>query len=173
MKFLSKINSQKRFSENLEKSRDKLYRFAYCYVKNEDDALDILSEAVYKGYISFHKLRDEKYFETWMIRIIINCANDFFKKTNKYVYLDEHNIENIKDINTSLSMEDRMDLYDLMDRLPDDEKTIIILKYFQELNFREISEVLSLPENTVKSKLYRTIKKLNKYLKEDEVKFND
>ena len=66
-----------------------------------------------------------------------------------------------------------MDLYDLMDRLPDDEKTIIILKYFQELNFREISEVLSLPENTVKSKLYRTIKKLNKYLKEDEVKFND
>ncbi|MGL4663760.1 MAG: RNA polymerase sigma factor, partial [Clostridium butyricum] len=84
-----------------------------------------------------------------------------------------HKIENIKEVNTSLSMEDRMDLYDLMDRLPDDEKTIIILKYFQELNFREISEVLSIPENTVKSKLYRTIKKLNKYLKEDEVKFND
>lgn len=75
----------------MERSRDKLYRFAYCYVKNEDDALDILSEAVYKGYISFHKLRDEKYFETWMIRIIINCANDFLKKNLKMFILYDQN----------------------------------------------------------------------------------
>lgn len=152
----------------MEKSRDKLYRFAYCYVKNEDDALDILSEAVYKGYISFHKLKYEKYFETWMTRIIINCAKDFFKKTNKYSYLDEYNIENIEYVNRTLSMEDKMELYDIMDRLSEDEKTIIILKYFQEFNFREISKILSMPESTVKTKLYRTIKKLNKYLKEDE-----
>lgn len=71
---------EKAFIELIEKQREKLYRVAYAYVKNEEDALDIVQETVYKAYISIDTLRKPKYFNTWLTKILINISLATLKK---------------------------------------------------------------------------------------------
>ena len=60
----------------------------------------------------------------------------------------------------AVSIDERIDLYQALNTLHPEEKTLIILKYFEDRSFREIAETMKLPESTVKTRLYRTIGKL-------------
>ena len=62
------------YAQRVQSSRNQLYRTAFCYVKNEQDALDIVSDAVCKGLASLNSLREPAYFDTWITRIVINAA---------------------------------------------------------------------------------------------------
>ena len=148
----------KQFARRMEESQAKFYRLAYCYVKNEHDALEILSEATYRGFIHLKRLEKPEFFDTWMSRIIINCACDLLKKQNRYDFQEPDDSLPAKE--EDLSVDDRLDLYQALDTLSPDEKSLIILKYFEDRSFREISSILNLPESTVKTRLYRIIGKL-------------
>lgn len=160
--------TEQQFSERMEICKEKLYRFAYCYVKNEQEALEIVSEAAYKAYLSFEKLKNPEYFETWVSRIVINCAMDHIKRKQKYTYMEDSAIEYASK-EDSVSLEEKMDLYEALDRLMPEDKSFIILKYFEDQRFKDMAEVLSLPENTVKTRLYRILDKLKKHLIKEEV----
>lgn len=148
----------KQFARRMEESQAKFYRLAYCYVKNEHDALEILSEAAYRGFIHLKRLEKPEFFDTWMSRIIINCACDLLKKQNRYDFHEPD--DSLPAREEDLSVDDRLDLYQALDTLSPDEKSLIILKYFEDRSFREISSILNLPESTVKTRLYRIIGKL-------------
>lgn len=148
----------KQFARRMEESQAKFYRLAYCYVKNEHDALEILSEAAYRGFIHLKRLEKPEFFDTWMSRIIINCACDLLKKQNRYDFYEPD--DSLPAREEDLSVDDRLDLYQALDTLSPDEKSLIILKYFEDRSFREISSILNLPESTVKTQLYRIIGKL-------------
>ena len=148
----------KQFARRMEESQAKFYRLAYCYVKNEHDALEILSEAAYRGFIHLKRLEKPEFFNTWMSRIIINCACDLLKKQNRYDFHEPD--DSLPAREEDLSVDDRLDLYQALDTLSPDEKSLIILKYFEDRSFREISSILNLPESTVKTRLYRIIGKL-------------
>lgn len=148
----------KQFARRMEESQAKFYRLAYCYVKNEHDALEILSEATYRGFIHLKRLEKPEFFDTWMSRIIINCACDLLKKQNRYDFHESD--DSLPAREEDLSVDDRLDLYQALDTLSPDEKSLIILKYFEDRSFREISSILNLPESTVKTRLYRIIGKL-------------
>ncbi|XOI98623.1 sigma-70 family RNA polymerase sigma factor [Paenibacillus polymyxa] len=156
------------FSEKITVIQNKLYRLAYCYVKNEQEALDIVSEAVYKGYIAYGKMESMTYFDSWMSRIVINTAIDHIRRNQRVTYMEDHAQEFVA-AERGASMEEKMDLYDALDRLVPEDRAYIILKFFGNMRFREIAEVLSLSENTVKSKFYRIINKLKMDLIEGEV----
>ena len=81
---MSQHLSKKQFAQHMENNKAKFYRLAFCYVKNEHDALEIISEATYKGFINLGKLENPEFFDTWMSRIIINCAYDLLKKQKKF-----------------------------------------------------------------------------------------
>ncbi|AIQ16623.1 RNA polymerase subunit sigma-24 [Paenibacillus sp. FSL H7-0357] len=168
MRFNNIKLKEEQYSEKLGVIRDKLYRLAYCYVKNEQEALDIVSEATYKGYLAYGKMQSVTYFDTWMSRIVINTAIDHVRRNKRTVYIEDHGKE-LAATERGATLEERMDLYDALDRLVPEERTYIILKFFVNLPFREMAQVLSLSENTVKSKFYRIIKKLKHYLIEGEV----
>ncbi|WP_458464265.1 sigma-70 family RNA polymerase sigma factor [Paenibacillus sp.] len=159
---------EEQFSEKITEIQNKLYRLAYCYVKNEQEALDIVSEATYKGYIAYGKMDSMTYFDSWMSRIVINTAIDHIRRNQRVTYMDDHAEEFVAP-ERGASLEEKMDLYDALDRLIPEERAYIILKFFVNLPFREMAEVLSIPENTVKSKFYRIIKKLKFHLIEGEV----
>lgn len=163
-----KKTKEEQFSEKITEIQNKLYRLAYCYVKNEQEALDIVSEAVYKGYIAYGKMESMTYFDSWMSRIVINTAIDHIRRNQRVTYMEDHAQEFVAP-ERGPSLEEKMDLYDALDRLIPEERAYIILKFFVNLPFREMAEVLSIPENTVKSKFYRIIKKLKFYLIEGEV----
>lgn len=159
---------EEQFSEKITEIQNKLYRLAYCYVKNEQEALDIVSEAVYKGFIAYGKMDSMTYFDSWMSRIVINTAIDHIRRNQRLTYMEDHAQEFVAP-GRGASVEEKMDLYDALDRLVPEDRAYIILKFFGNMRFREIAEVLSIPENTVKSKFYRIIKKLKFYLIEGEV----
>lgn len=150
--------THKQFAARMEESKEKFYRLAYCYVKQEQDALDILSEATYRGFLHLGKLEKPEYFDTWMSRIIINCAYNLLKKQNKYELSEPD--DSLPAEPEPLSIDDRLDLYQALDTLPPAEKSLIILKYFEDRSFREIASILNIPESTVKTRLYRVIGKL-------------
>ncbi|TDL76137.1 sigma-70 family RNA polymerase sigma factor [Peribacillus frigoritolerans] len=131
---------------------------AYIYVNNKDDALDIVQETAYQSFLKFNTLNDLKLFKTWIIKITINCAIDLLRKKKKVIHLNKEVVifNSTEDIPLSLTLQD------LLEALNDDEKTVLLLKYYQGYTFNEISEILNKPLSTVKSVLYRALQNLRK-----------
>lgn len=69
--------------------KEKIYRTAYAYLKNEDVTLDVFQETVCKVYVSIRTLKEPKYFETWLIRIAINISINAYQKNKKLIYIEE------------------------------------------------------------------------------------
>lgn len=153
------MNSQleKEFVSMLKENKEDFYKLAYSYVKNEYDALDIISESTYKGLQNLHKLKEKRYMKTWFYRIVINESVSFNRKNKRIIYdsrlLDSHT-------DGGMGREEQMDLHNAIDDLPSKYKTVIILKYMKGLSIRDIAEIVNIKENTVKTRLNRGVAKL-------------
>ena len=149
------------FADRWAASREKFYRFAYCYVKNENDALEILSEATYRAFCALDSLRRPEYFDTWMCRILIRCACDFLRQQRRCVPCGELP-EDAGQPPEQEAADTRMDVYRLMDALPAEERSLLILKFFEEKTFEEIADITEQPVSTVKSRIYRSLARLRR-----------
>ncbi len=152
------------FTIIIQSRKEKLYRIAYSYVRNQEDALDIVQETVYKAFISINTLKNPEYFDTWIVRILINNSINYMKQNKKVLYLEDEKFTKAESYNSV----EYLDLHDALNKLDDKLKTIIILKYFEDLTIREIADILGEPINTVKTNLYRTLKKLKISIGEEE-----
>lgn len=143
------------------------YRLAYSYVHNEADACDIVQNGAYKALRSSHTLKQPEYVQTWIYRIMLNECFGFAKVPG---YLSYETIQEEK--GEEAAVEDyyaNLDLQRAMDELSDSDRAVIILKYFEDRKLEEIADILEENVNTVKSRLYRSLKKLRQIL-EDESK---
>lgn len=141
-----------------------LYKMAFLYVKNEQDALDIYQETVLKTYMNISKLKDPQSFKSWITRILINTAHSKHKNFTKFK--NDFNEDCITDY-SYLNIEEKLDLYDAIDVLDEKYRTPIILQYFYDLTIQQISEITNTNENTIKTNLRRAKKKMYDSLKED------
>jgi len=167
--FIDKVARAKRgddeaFADLVMERKDRLYRIAYSYVGSRDDALDIVSETIYNAYISLHKLRQHEHFYTWLTRILINRALTHTKKRRQV----ERDAAEMPTEIEETSRESLLDLYAAIDRLPPEQKAIVILKYLCDMTLAEVAEVMQYPLGTVKTYLHRALKELRLELKEDE-----
>lgn len=148
----------------VEVDKHRLYRIAYIYVKNQDDALEIVQEAIYKAFLNIKKLKELDYFNTWITKIIVNSSLDYIKKRNKLIY-----IEGGKEICwEGIDDKEYIDLYDAVDKLEGIYKTVIILKYFEDLKIKDIARILEVTESNVKNYMHKALKILRVELKEGE-----
>lgn len=161
------INGDEKAFENLMNiNKHSLYRTAFVYVKNEQDALDILQETVYKAYISIDKLKEPKYFKTWLTRILINNAINFINKKKKVVYIVKDIASDSKFYDNN-GIEEKLDMLSSIEKLDSKLRDVIVLKYFQDLTITEISEVLNYPIGTVKTYLNKALNKLRLFMNEE------
>ena len=128
--------------------KEYLYKCAFLYTKNREDALDLVQNCILKCMVSIRELREPKYFRTWMTKIMINCFNNESVKKRKYVLQEK---EVWKEENTALSAEEKMDLYHAIDHLKFPYKEIIVQHYFASNKLTEIAEMLDMPIGTVKA----------------------
>lgn len=156
------------FYELMEERKEALYKTAYIYVKNKEDALDIVSDTVYRTYVNIKKLKEPEFFNTYVTRILINCAMDFNKKQKRIVYIGEDPVEPRENYE-KVDMERNIDLYNAIDKLQDKYKTVIILKYLKDMTLPEIAEVMQCPLGTIKTYLHRALLKLKLEVEEDIV----
>ena len=148
----------------IKNNKEYLYKMAFLYVKDEQDALEVIHETVYRGFLNIEKLKKAKFFNTWITRILINVSIDFLKKNGKNEMLDESTP--IRKEKCEISTEEKLDLYNAIDLLNDNYKTVIIMMYFNDMKIKDISKVMETPENTVKTYLRRAKQALGEILKE-------
>ncbi|MCM3757299.1 RNA polymerase sigma factor [Sporosarcina aquimarina] len=134
------------------------YRIAYSYVKNKENALDIVQDAIFKALQSIDRLGEIKYLKTWFYRILVNTSIDFIRKHQRVTVMDNEILDGY--LPQSEDDPTDMDLNDAIDALTPDEKSLIILRFFEDLKIEEVAAVLGENVNTTKTKLYRTLKKL-------------
>jgi len=159
----AKKGNKKAFQDLIEGEKNKLYRMAYIYVKNEHDALDIVQETIVKAFASIKNLKEDSYFSTWITRILINTALDFIQKNKKVIHLNECNSSQLEQIN----VDEYMDLVQAIQKLGEPYQTVIILRYYKDFTIKQIAETLNCPEGTVKTHLHRAIKLLKKDLRRE------
>lgn len=141
----------------IENEQERFYRIAYSYVKNREDALDIVHNAIVKALQSYTGLRRPEYARTWFCRILINESISFLRKNRRFVPLEE--LQETAD-DTQPEQEAYLDLYAALDKLPPELKTVVILRFFEDMKLEEVAEVLPANLSTVKSRLYRALKLL-------------
>ncbi|MGY3778289.1 sigma-70 family RNA polymerase sigma factor [Isobaculum melis] len=139
-----------------------LYKTALIYVGNEQDALDIVQETAFKITKKIHTLKDDKYFKTWAIRILIYTAYDLLDQTKKTE--NPFEIEEISSINPTKRTDENLDLLKALEQLPILQKNSIVLYYFQDLSIKEVADFMAIPEGTVKYYLHEARNKLKKIL---------
>lgn len=151
-------NREELIQKTLIENYQSYYRLALSYVHQEADAMDIVQEGAYKAMRKANTLREEGFADTWVYRIMINTAKEYLKKYRRaYEELDEDCVIVEGDCAN-------LELRAIVDRLPVKERTLIILRYYEDKALIEIADILQENVNTVKSRLYRTLEKLRKEL---------
>ncbi|WP_207746546.1 sigma-70 family RNA polymerase sigma factor [Clostridium sp. 1001271B_151109_B4] len=140
-----------------------VYRVSKSILNNEEDVEDAVSEAILKAYKNIHALKDEAFFKTWLIRIVINESNNIYKKRSREIAVDKEHFKNIRVEDTYKDLT----LYNAINLLDDDLRTTTILFYFEDMKYKDIAKILNVKEGTIKSRLSRAKEKLHKILKEE------
>ena len=139
---------------------DEFYRLAYCYVKTETDALDIVQEAAYKAFKNCGKVREPAYLKTWICRIVINTALDFIGSRDREFPDEEEMARQASAETVDHDLCSQESLKEMLKCLGKEEKTIILLKYVHDFKLEEIADLLGEKTGTVKARMYRALKKL-------------
>ena len=165
----------------MEKYQGRVYAMVYGMVRNREDARDITQDAFVKAYKSLESFRLESGFYTWLYRIAMNLSIDFVRKRKRreingfdegIASRDEDGgIADAHHEDGPLRHLERKQLFhrimDAMERLPDDQREVILLRELEGLQYKEIADVMGIPEGTVMSRLFYARKKLQKLLTVD------
>lgn len=141
---------------------DTLYRVSMSMLRNEQDAMDAVHDAILSAYENRHKLRHEEYFATWLTRILINICKRQLKKRKHYADIGE----SIPDIASRDNPYISVEVGEAVDSLPPKLRLTVILYYIEDYSIKEIKSILHIPEGTVKSRLNTARKLLREKLGE-------
>lgn len=151
------MNTEQELIGLIKANKEKYYRVAFSYVKNKEDALDIVHDAIVKALQKINGLRNKEYLETWFYRILINESISFVRKSKNIIYLDELPDSQLP-ATEDIDREQYMTLYAAIDHLSPKLKTVIILRFFEDMKFDEIAEITGAKLSTVKARLYKALK---------------
>ncbi|SHO49308.1 sigma-70 family RNA polymerase sigma factor [Anaerocolumna xylanovorans] len=154
-------------TEYITGSQNSFYRLAYSYLGNREAALDAVQNSVCKALENYQSIRNPEFLKTWFYRVLANECIAYRKKYQRDLPLEEKLVQ--KDFYYQKEFEAGLNLYEKVNRLPDKFKTIIILHYYEDMTLKEISEITNVNLNTVKTRLYAGIKKLQKAMKGEEL----
>ena len=143
------------FQQYILDHKDAHFRLVYSYTKNHEDALDVIQTSIEKALKAYRKKTYPEHLNSWFYKVLINTSLDHLKSRKNIISFDADLMEQ-----TFITHDTYMD-FDLklaLDQLPTELKTIITLKYFEEMTFTGMSQILGENENTIKTKLYKALK---------------
>lgn len=156
----------KAFLELFQEYEKDIYRTAFMYVNNQNDALDVVQETAYRSFKSVKDLKEMKFFKTWLIKITIRCSIDLLRKRKNVIQMNAVVMEQIsEDVKEDIDLE--VTIQELIKLLDEVEKSVVILRFYHDATIKEVAEMLEIPLGTAKTVLYRALKKLRKEMKGD------
>lgn len=179
--YLSQNGDINAFGVLVERYQGNMINLAYRMTGDYHEACDIVQEAFLSAYKAIRKFRGESLFSTWLCRIVINISKNHIKKIKNY---KQKEVRQINEVNSKdgKPMDDLLDpspsvleeferkqiqseIQLCINSLEDEFREILILRDIQELSYEEISEILRIPNGTVKSRLHRARRILKDRLK--------
>lgn len=161
----------------VERYMKQAYNIAYSFMKNHDDAEDIAQDALVRAYRSLNSFRGDSEFSTWLYRIILNLSLTRLKQKKTKATCELSQIEpnnNLSDDNPNYfsQIDISMHIEKALQQLPTLQRAVVILRHLEGLTTRQVSSILHCSEGTVKTHLFRGLKKLRamlRFLKEENV----
>jgi RNA polymerase sigma-70 factor (ECF subfamily) len=144
------------FVKEIEAHSAMMYRVAFTILRNSDDCGDALQEAALKAWEKRRGLRDEKFFTTWLTRILINECNNIQRKRRRIISLEEAPEQSSPPPDPTLAL--------ALQALPKKLRLPLVLRFAEGMDEAEIAKVLHLPNSTVRGRIYRAKKQLRKEL---------
>lgn len=169
------------FTQLMRRWDKKIFGFVFRYTGNREDSQDVVQNTFMKAYSNLDKLQDPASFPSWIYRIALNECRIRFRKGNRIRSMEiplpegegERSFDSVNagavtvtPEQVTLGREELKRLSDAFCRLPEEQREVILMREYQGLLFREISEVLGLPLSTVKSRLYLGLKTLRRLMEE-------
>ena len=155
------------FSYLVDNYKNMVYSLALKMTKNREEAEEVSQDTFIKAYKNLSKFKGDSKFSTWLYRIAYHACLDTIKKNknhNQSFEINEITFNQIKSVETILEGIERKERAKIIDecllKLPEEERSIIWMFYYDELSLKEIIEVTSLSEANIKVKLHRARKKM-------------
>ena len=153
----------KAFSELLDVYQERLYWHIRKLVTTHENADDVLQNTFIRVYKSIHKFEGKSSLHTWMYRIAYNESMRLLEKNNKKSF---DNIDDVSSSHLEVLFEDeyfdgneiQRKLHKIIDSFKEKQKRVFQMKYFDDLSFRQISEILNISESTLKSTYYSAVR---------------
>jgi RNA polymerase sigma-70 factor (ECF subfamily) len=136
------------FQQLMEAQGKSMYKVAKAILKNDEDVADAMQETALACWEKIDTLKKDRYFQTWLMRILINNCNTIYRHRSKMIS-DESLLEESFEDNGYANVEWEHFLNDLEEKY----RILIILYYVQGFKTREIAEILDMNENTVRGRL--------------------
>ena len=144
------------FSRRVAEARDKLFRISYTLLHNEQDCADALQEALLRAWQHVGRLREERYFDTWLVRILINECKRLRARRQPVISVPSVPFE----------PDDRA-LHDALQALEEKYRLPVVLHYLEGYSLEEIAWLLRVPVGTVKSRMFTGRKRLRDILERE------
>ena len=157
----------KSFGILVEQYQTMIFALAMKMLKHREEAEEVAQDTFVKAYKSLSTFSGKSKFSTWLYRIAYNTCLDRIKgntKFNNNIEIDDITSNELTAVDSIFEGIERKErsaiIQECMNKLPEDERIILHLFYFEEQSLKEIREVLSISENNIKVKLFRARKKL-------------
>ena len=139
-----------------------LYRIAKCHLRSREDQEDAVQECLYKVWKNRKTLRQPQFFCTWVVRILKNeCMTIGRKLEKKTDWFGEDEVDAQMDMDRQLEYEE---MYRALDRMHDETRRIIFLRFCDGYKYREIAQMRSIPLGTVVSRTHRSLQHVRRFL---------
>lgn len=152
------------FAQYVTENQEKFFRLAYSYAGNEQDALDIVQDAVERALRRLDTLRRGEYLRTWFYRVLVNESLMFLRRNASRpatLPLDEETAPETEPTDSG-------ELRALLERLPGELKAVVFLRFYEDMKLSEIADATGENLSTVKSRLYRALKLLKLEMEADD-----
>lgn len=161
------------FNQLVRKHQQKVYWLVRKMVVDHDDANDITQDVFIKAWTALENFRGDSKFYTWLYRIASNEAINFLNKKRKRFFLPIHDIEN--ELSEKLEADPlvsgdaiQLKLQKALLKLPEKQRLVFNLKYFEELPYEEISEITGTSVGALKASYHWATKKIEDFLNETD-----
>ena len=140
-------------------NQEKFYRLAFSYVHNPDAALDVVQNAIVKALEHYNSIRNIKYIKTWFYRVLVNECLTALQKGKRECAYEPEDLQRIQDQPVEENHQ-AMESYEQVQKLPEEMKTVVILRFYEDFSLAEIAEVTGAKLSTVKYRLYAGLKNI-------------
>ncbi|MEJ5166739.1 MAG: sigma-70 family RNA polymerase sigma factor [Thermoanaerobaculia bacterium] len=160
------------FSLLVERWWNKIYSFISFKIKSPDEAKELTQEVFLKIYLNLENFNPSYKFSTWAFKIAQNLSIDYLRKQHilRTELSERSAITDKNPLSNLMEGERNRKLWDLVDKLPEEFKEVIVLRHLEELSYEEISKILNLKLGTVKNRIFKARQYLLEMMEEENEK---